>query len=83
MFLNIYYVEEELRGKGIGKAIMTYLSQLSLERGYERIEWLCLTWNEPSLKFYRGIKSREIDTVITFRLMPDDMRRLDAESKEK
>lgn len=83
MFLNIYYVEQELRGKGIGKAIMTYLSQLSLERGYERIEWLCLTWNEPSLKFYRGIDSREIDTVITFRLMPDDMRRLDAESKQK
>lgn len=79
MFLNIYYVEEELRGKGIGKAIMAYLSKLSLERGYERIEWLCLNWNEPSLKFYRGIQSREIDTVITFRLMPDDMKRLNEE----
>lgn len=79
MFLNIYYVEEELRGKGIGKAIMAYLSKLSLERGYERIEWLCLNWNEPSLKFYRGIESREIDTVITFRLMPDDMKRLSKE----
>ncbi|MBE6020555.1 MAG: GNAT family N-acetyltransferase [Clostridiales bacterium] len=79
MFLNIYYVEEHLRGMGIGKAIMAYLSKLSLERGYERIEWLCLNWNEPSLKFYRGIQSREIDTVITFRLMPDDMRRLNEE----
>lgn len=79
MFLNIYYVEEHLRGKGIGKAIMAYLSKLSLERGYERIEWLCLNWNEPSLKFYRGIQSREIDTVITFRLMPDDMKRLNEE----
>ena len=81
MFLNIYYVEENLRGKGIGKAIMAYLSKISLERGYERIEWLCLNWNEPSLRFYRGIQSREIDTVITFRLMPDDMKRLNEEVK--
>lgn len=79
MFLNIYYVEEHLRGKGVGKAIMAYLSKLSLERGYERIEWLCLNWNEPSLRFYRGIDSREISSVITFRLMPDDMRRLNEE----
>lgn len=76
MFLNIFYVEEELRGKGVGKAIIRKLSELSMERGYERIEWLCLNWNEPSLKFYRGIASREISSVITFRLMPDDMRRL-------
>ena len=60
---------------------MAYLSKISLERGYERIEWLCLNWNEPSLRFYRGIQSREIDTVITFRLMPDDMKRLNEEVK--
>ena len=76
MFLNIYYVDEDKRGSGIGKAIMAYLSEISLERGYERIEWLCLDWNEPSLRFYRGIDSREISQVITFRLMPEDMLRL-------
>ena len=76
MFLNIFYVKEEVRGKGVGKEIIKKLSELSIERGYERIEWLCLNWNEPSLKFYRGIDSREISSVITFRLMPEDMERL-------
>lgn len=76
MFLNIFYVEESERGKGVGKAILSYLSALSLERKYERIEWLCLNWNEPSLKFYRGIESKEISSVITFRLMHEDMERL-------
>lgn len=75
MFLNVFYVKEELRGKGIGTEIIKKLSELSIERGYERIEWLCLNWNEPSLKFYRGIDSREIP-VITFRLMLEDMKRL-------
>lgn len=82
MFLNIYYVDEELRGTGIGKAIITYLSQICVDRGYERMEWLCLTWNEPSLAFYRGIGSREIDIVRTFRLMPEDMRRMTGRDTE-
>ena len=82
MFLNIYYVDEELRGTGIGKAIITYLSGICVDRGYERMEWLCLTWNEPSLAFYRGIGSREIDIVRTFRLMPEDMRRMTGRDTE-
>ena len=61
---------------GIGKAIITYLSQICVDRNYERMEWLCLTWNEPSMGYYRAIGSREIDIVRTFRLMPDDMRRM-------
>jgi len=76
MFLNIFFVEEEKRFLGIGKKIIKYLSQIALDRNYERIEWLCLDWNEASMKFYRGIESKEIDTVTTFRLMPDDMKRL-------
>ena len=76
MFLNIFFVDENARGQGVGKSIIRYLSELSLERGYERIEWLCLDWNEPSLKFYRSIGSKEISSVITFRLLQEDMERL-------
>lgn len=76
MFLNIFFVDENLRGHGIGKAIMKHLSGIAVERNYERIEWLCLDWNKPSLVFYRGIGSREISSVITFRLLQEDMERL-------
>ena len=81
MFLNIFFVDENLRGHGIGKAIMKHLSGIAVERDYERIEWLCLDWNKPSLDFYRGIGSREISSVITFRLLQEDMERLSAETK--
>ena len=76
MFLNIFYVDEEKRFLGAGKKIMGYLSQLAIDRNYERIEWLCLNWNEPSLKFYRELGSREMNIVTTFRLLPEDMYRL-------
>lgn len=73
MFLNIFYVDEGKRFFGVGKKLIRYLSQIAIDRDYERIEWLCLDWNKPALVFYRGIGSKEIDTVTTFRLMPDDM----------
>jgi len=76
MFLNIFYVDEDKRFLGAGKKIIKYLSQIAIDRNYERMEWLCLDWNEPSLKFYRSIGSKEINIVTTFRLLPDDMNRL-------
>lgn len=79
MFLNIFYVEEELRFLGAGREIIKFLSQVCLDRNYERMEWLCLDWNEPSIKFYKSIDSRIIDTITTYRLMPEDMEILAAE----
>lgn len=79
MFLNIFYVEEELRFLGAGREIIKYLSQICLDRNYERMEWLCLDWNEPSIKFYKSLDSKIVDVVTTYRLMPDDMERLAGE----
>ena len=79
MFLNIFFVEEKYRFLGAGREIIKYLSQICLDRNYERMEWLCLDWNEPSIKFYKGLESRVIDVVTTYRLMPEDMERLAGE----
>ena len=79
MFLNIFYVEEKVRFLGAGRKIISFLSQICLDRNYERMEWLCLDWNEPSIKFYKSVDSRIIDTITTYRLMPEDMEKLAAE----
>lgn len=76
IFLHIFYVEEHLQHEGIGKAIMVYLSKLALERNIERLEWLCLDWNEPAKQFYYDIGAQEIDIVKTFRLSPEGMQKL-------
>jgi RimJ/RimL family protein N-acetyltransferase len=34
-------------------AILSYLAQLAVERGYGRLEWSVLDWNESAIKFYR------------------------------
>ena len=39
------------RGKGLGKIILSFLAKLAIDRRCGRLEWWCLDWNEPSIKF--------------------------------
>lgn len=53
IYLEDLFVLPEYRRQGIGKAILSYLAQLALQRGYGRLEWSVLDWNEPAITFYR------------------------------
>ena len=45
----------EKRGNGYGKALLERLAALTVSRGCGRLEWSCLDWNQPSIKFYRSM----------------------------
>jgi GNAT superfamily N-acetyltransferase len=55
LYLEDLYVTPAERGRGIGKALLTRLGRLALERGCGRFEWSVLDWNEPALRFYRSL----------------------------
>jgi ribosomal protein S18 acetylase RimI-like enzyme len=40
---------------GIGKALLRRLAQRCVAENLARLEWSVLDWNEPALRFYRGI----------------------------
>lgn len=46
------YVMPEFRGKGIGKALMSKVSQLGLAAGCTQLNFTVLDWNKSSLDFY-------------------------------
>ena len=52
LYLEDLYVSPEHRGNKIGTALFRQLSQIALDRGYARIDWQVLDWNEPALRFY-------------------------------
>jgi GNAT superfamily N-acetyltransferase len=54
LYLEDLYVTPAQRGRGIGKALLTRLAQLAVERGCGRFEWSVLDWNEQAIRFYRG-----------------------------
>lgn len=52
IYLEDLFVLPEYRRQGIGKALLTYLAQLALERDCGRLEWSVLDWNESAIAFY-------------------------------
>ncbi|MCY1126378.1 GNAT family N-acetyltransferase [Frigidibacter sp. RF13] len=71
LFLDGFFVEEDFRGQGIGKAMMEHLCRLVRDRGGEMLEWGCLDWNRPALDFYSRLGAYRLDTLGTYRLGPD------------
>lgn len=55
IYLEDLFVLPDYRRKGIGKAILTHLAQLAVSRGYGRLEWSVLDWNESAIAFYERL----------------------------
>jgi GNAT superfamily N-acetyltransferase len=55
LYLEDLYVREDRRGQGVGRLLLAHLARLAMERGWGRMEWAVLDWNEPALGFYRRL----------------------------
>lgn len=76
IYLEDLFVEPSERGKGYGKALLTHLAQLAVERGCGRLEWSCLDWNQPSIDFYLSMGAQRMDDWTTYRLTGDCLAEL-------
>lgn len=76
LYLEDVFIRSEYRGMGLGKEIFKILGKLAREEGCKRMEWVCLNWNEPSKKFYKGLGAISMDEWTTFRLTDDYIRKL-------
>ncbi|QBI52684.1 GNAT family N-acetyltransferase [Streptomonospora litoralis] len=68
IYLEDLFVRPELRGRGYGKALLTELAALCVERGYDRLQWWVLDWNTPSIDFYKSLGAQAMDAWTVFRL---------------
>ena len=76
IWLEDVYVRPEHRRGGIGLAVMEHLARIAEERGYARLEWCALEWNEPALDFYAGLGAQRLDDWRMLRLERDGILRL-------
>ena len=53
MYLEDILVTEAMRGKGLGKLFFEKLIEEAKEKGWKRIVWQVLEWNEPAINFYK------------------------------
>lgn len=68
IYLEDLYVRPEARGGGHGKALLLELARIAVERGYSRVEWSVLDWNQPSIDFYKSIGAVPMDEWTVYRL---------------
>ena len=55
IYIEDLFVLPEHRGNGYGKALLMHLANLCVTRGYHRLQWWVLNWNEPSIEFYKSL----------------------------
>ena len=55
IYLEDLFVLPEKRGGGVGTALLKALCKVAKDENCGRLEWSCLDWNTPSLKFYESL----------------------------
>lgn len=76
LYLEDIFIKKEERGKGIGKEVFKFLVKKAKEEGCKRMEWACLDWNEPSIKFYKSLGAVPMDEWTVYRLTEKEINRL-------
>jgi GNAT superfamily N-acetyltransferase len=60
LYLEDLFVKSELRGRGIGRALLLHLARLANRRGCGRMEWSVLDWNQPAIEFYEALGAQRL-----------------------
>jgi GNAT superfamily N-acetyltransferase len=61
LHLEDLFVRSRFRGLGIGKALLTRVAAIAVERGCSRLQWDVLNWNQPAIDFYCRLDATMLD----------------------
>lgn len=76
IYLEDLYIKENYRNKGFGKQVFKYLANECIQKGYGRLEWSVLNWNEPSIQFYQKLGAQPMSEWTTYRLTESELKKL-------
>ncbi len=76
LYLEDLFIKPEMRNKGLGKIMLSFLAHVAKERGCGRLEWWVLDWNTPSINFYKSLGAKPMDEWTVFRLTGEALETL-------
>src|SRR5262245_5110621 len=79
LYLEDLFVKPEWRKQGLGRMLLARLAHIAIERGYGRMEWSVLNWNETALRVYRAAGARPLSDWTVYRLSGAELRDLAAQ----
>lgn len=68
IWLEDVFVRPEMRGHGIGRALLAHLARIAVTRDCGRLEWTVLDWNASAIGFYRRLGAVALDEWTTQRV---------------
>ena len=76
IYLEDLYVRPERRGRGLGRALLTRLARLAVQRGCGRLDWSVLDWNKDAIGFYQNMGARLMENWRTCRVTGEALTKL-------
>jgi GNAT superfamily N-acetyltransferase len=76
LYLEDIFVKPELRGLGIGKALLERVAAIAVEKRCPRLQWEVLDWNTPAIEFYRAMGAEFLDEWRNVRVSGEALRKL-------
>jgi len=83
LYLEDLFVIPEMRGKGIGKALLQRIAEIAVRENCYGIRWMVLEWNEPAIKFYEFLGAETLGDWETMLLMGDALERVAKGTSDK
>ena len=68
IFLEDLYVTPDVRGNGLGFVMLREVAKYAKEKGFTRLDWQALKWNEAAINFYKNLGAETDDENFDFRL---------------
>ena len=79
IFLEDLYVSERYRGTGLGGLMLRKIAGLASSRGFERIDFHVLDWNDSAIGFYQKLGATHANDERYFKFTDDTFAKLAAE----
>ena len=83
LFLEDLFVAPDARGTGVGRALLSALARIAIDRDCGRLEWSVLDWNDLAIGFYRRIGAHPMDEWTTFRMTGEPLHSLAREAIDR
>ncbi len=76
--LKELFVSEAWRGRGVGRALMTWVASYAVEHGCSRIDWNVKASNVQGIAFYERLGARVVGDRLSYRLSQSGISELAA-----
>jgi GNAT superfamily N-acetyltransferase len=74
IFLIDLYLDDAMRGKGLGRAMLQHLAARCIDEGVPKLEWTVMNHNKPAMGFYQALGADSSNLATTYWLEGDTLQ---------